>query len=83
MQAPPEPMQLPLDECMWTTSQNGAATSALVWPVKPVNLTDQTGGLDRPTPRNTHQSDPVDDCDNQPKKIPYYRLNQSTLVIKW
>jgi hypothetical protein len=23
-----------------------------------------------------------DECDNPPRKIPYYRLNQSTLVIK-
>jgi hypothetical protein len=24
----------------------------------------------------------LDSCDNLPRKIPYYRLNQSTLVIK-
>jgi hypothetical protein len=27
-------------------------------------------------------SDPVASCDNPPRKIPYNRLNQSTLVIK-
>jgi hypothetical protein len=39
MQAPHEPMQLPLDECMQTTSQNRVAASALLWPVRPVHLT--------------------------------------------
>jgi hypothetical protein len=43
MQAPCEPMQLPLDECMQTTSQNKPAASALLWPVRPVNGIDQTG----------------------------------------
>jgi hypothetical protein len=33
MQASPEPMQLPLDECMQTTLQNREAASALLWPV--------------------------------------------------
>jgi hypothetical protein len=51
MQAPPEPMQLPLDECMWTTSWNRAAAIAQLWPVKPVTLTGQTGGQDRSAPR--------------------------------
>jgi hypothetical protein len=48
MQAPPEPMQLPLEECMQTTSQNRAVVSTLLWPVRPVHHTDQTGGQDRP-----------------------------------
>jgi hypothetical protein len=39
MQAPPGPMQLPLDEYMWTTSWKREATTAQLWPVKPVNLT--------------------------------------------
>jgi hypothetical protein len=50
MQAPPEPMQLPLDECMQTTSRNRAAASALL---RLVNHTSQTGVLDRPAP-GTH-----------------------------
>jgi hypothetical protein len=48
MQAPPEPMQLPLDKCMQTTSWNRAAASAQLSPVRPVTLTGQTGGQDRP-----------------------------------
>jgi hypothetical protein len=43
MQTPPEPMQLPLDECMRTTSQNRAATSAFLWP----GQTDQPHWSDR------------------------------------
>jgi hypothetical protein len=57
MQAPPEPMQLPLEECMQTTSQNRAVVSTLLWPVRPVHHTDQTGGQDCPAPRNSHRSD--------------------------
>jgi hypothetical protein len=52
MQAPPEPMQLPLDECMLTTSWNRAATPAQLSPVRPVTLIGQTDGQDRPTPGN-------------------------------
>jgi hypothetical protein len=53
MQAPPKQMQLPLDKCMQTTSQNRAFASSLLWPVKPVDFTGQTGALDHPTP-DTH-----------------------------
>jgi hypothetical protein len=52
MQAPLEPMKLPLDECMRTTSWNGAAASAQLSPVKPVTLVGQTDGQDFPAPRN-------------------------------
>jgi hypothetical protein len=47
MRAPPEPMQLPLDECMWTTSWKRAATTAQLWPVRPVTITGQTSEKDR------------------------------------
>jgi hypothetical protein len=62
MQAPPEPMQLPLDESMQPFEENRAAASAQLWPVRLVTttgqtgaqhmnrastLTDQTGALDR------------------------------------
>jgi hypothetical protein len=40
---PPEPMQLPLDECMQNTTWNRAAAAAQPWPVRPVNTTVQTG----------------------------------------
>jgi hypothetical protein len=43
MQAPPEPMQLPLDECMWTTSRNRATATAQLRLVRPANTTGQTG----------------------------------------
>jgi hypothetical protein len=36
-------MQLPLDECMRTTSQNKAIATAQLWPLRPVNTTVQTG----------------------------------------
>jgi hypothetical protein len=39
MQASLEPMQLPLDECMWTTSRNRAAATAQLCPVRPANTT--------------------------------------------
>jgi hypothetical protein len=52
MQAPPEPMQLSLDKCMRTTTWNRADASAQLSPVRPVTLTGQTGGQDRPTPGN-------------------------------
>jgi hypothetical protein len=45
-------MQAPLDECMQTTLQNRAVVSALLWRVRPVHLTSQTGGQDRPAPGN-------------------------------
>jgi hypothetical protein len=32
MQAPPEPMQLPLDECMQNTTWDRAAETAQLWP---------------------------------------------------
>jgi hypothetical protein len=58
MQAPPEPMQLPLDECMQNHLNNRSAASALLWPVRPVHLTGQTGGQDRPAPGTyTSQTD--------------------------
>jgi hypothetical protein len=47
---PPEPKQLPLDECLRTTSQNRTAASALLSLVRPVPCTSQTGALGRPTP---------------------------------
>jgi hypothetical protein len=43
MQALPEPMQLPLDECMQDTTWNKEAAIAQPWPVRPVNTTGQTG----------------------------------------
>jgi hypothetical protein len=52
MQAPTEPMQLPQDKCTQTTSWNRAAPTAQLWPVRPVNLTGQTDGQDRPAPGN-------------------------------
>jgi hypothetical protein len=52
MQAPPEPMQLPLDKCMRTTSWNREAALAQFSPVRPVTLTSQAGGQDRSAPRN-------------------------------
>jgi hypothetical protein len=42
-ETPPEPMQLPLDECMQDTTWNRAATTTQPWPVRPVNTTGQTG----------------------------------------
>jgi hypothetical protein len=42
MQAPHEPMQLPLDECMLDTTWNREAVTAQPWPVRPVNTTGQT-----------------------------------------
>jgi hypothetical protein len=42
MQAPLEPMQLPLDECMQNTIWNKAAATTQPWPVRPVNTTGQT-----------------------------------------
>jgi hypothetical protein len=45
MQDPPEPMQLPLDECMQTTSWNRAATSAQLSPVRPVDKIAQHLGI--------------------------------------
>jgi hypothetical protein len=46
MQTPPEPVQLPLDECMQNSSQNRAASPALLSPVRPVHLTGQTSAPD-------------------------------------
>jgi hypothetical protein len=46
MQTPTEPVQLPLDECMQTSSQNRAAAPALLSPVRPVHLTGQTSAPD-------------------------------------
>jgi hypothetical protein len=46
MQALPEPMQLPPNEYMQTTSQNRAAASALLWPVRPVDCNGQTSAQD-------------------------------------
>jgi hypothetical protein len=43
MQSPPEPMQLPLDECMQNTTWNRAAATTQPWSVWPVNTTGQTG----------------------------------------
>jgi hypothetical protein len=43
MQAPPEPMQLPLDECMQNTTWNKAAATPQLSPVRPVTTTGQTG----------------------------------------
>jgi hypothetical protein len=43
MQAPPEPMQLSLHECMQSTWQNRAAALALFSPVRPTNTTGQIG----------------------------------------
>jgi hypothetical protein len=43
MQAPPEPMHLPLDECMQDTTWNRAAATTQPKPVRPVNTTGQTG----------------------------------------
>jgi hypothetical protein len=45
MQDPPEPMQLPLDECMQTTSWNRAATSAQLSLVRPVDKIAQHLGI--------------------------------------
>jgi hypothetical protein len=42
MQAPPEPMQLPLDECMQDTTWNRAAATTQPWPVRPVHTTGKT-----------------------------------------
>jgi hypothetical protein len=42
MQAPPKPMQLPLDEYMQDTTWNRAVATAQPWPVGPVNTTGQT-----------------------------------------
>jgi hypothetical protein len=47
MQAPPEPMQLPLDEYMRNTTWNRAVATAQLWPV---TLTNQNGGQDRLAP---------------------------------
>jgi hypothetical protein len=44
MQAPPELVQLPVDECMQDTTWKRAAATAQPWPVRPVTPTDQTGG---------------------------------------
>jgi hypothetical protein len=66
MQAPPEPLQLPLDECMQTTlrKQSSCISSALTGQTgqyhrsdRCATLTSQTGDLDRsdrctPEPRN-------------------------------
>jgi hypothetical protein len=35
-----------------------------------------------PYPSSSFVASAVGGCDNPPRKIPYYRLNQSTLVIK-
>jgi hypothetical protein len=43
MQAPPEPMHLPLDECMQTSSKIGQLQRLQLTPVKPVITTGQTG----------------------------------------
>jgi hypothetical protein len=43
MQAPPEPMQLPLDECMQTTWKTGQLQQLQLTPVRPVTTTGQTG----------------------------------------
>jgi hypothetical protein len=48
----PEPLQLPLDECMQTTSQYIVGASALLLPVRPIHLTGQIGGQDRLAPGN-------------------------------
>jgi hypothetical protein len=48
-----------------------------VWPVTSTGVT----GLARDG-SDGRWSMGVDDCDNPPKKIPYYHLNQSALVIK-
>jgi hypothetical protein len=52
MQAPPEPMQLPLEECMQNTTWNRAAATTQLSPVRPITLIGQTGGQDRPAPGN-------------------------------
>jgi hypothetical protein len=63
MQAPPEPMQLPLDECMQTFSQNRIVVPAQFWiqytsPVRPVHHIAQvlTPTLVRTVP-STSQAD--------------------------
>jgi hypothetical protein len=43
MQAPPEPMQLPLNECMQDTTWNRAAATTHLSPVRPATTTGQTG----------------------------------------
>jgi hypothetical protein len=45
-------MKLPLDECMRNATWNRAAATAQLWLVRPVTLTGQTGGQDRPAPGN-------------------------------
>jgi hypothetical protein len=52
MQAPHEPMQLPWTNACKPLEENRAAASAQLWPVRPVTLTGQTGGQDRPAPGN-------------------------------
>jgi hypothetical protein len=71
MQAPPEPMQLPLDECMQDTTKNRAAATPQPWPVRPINTTGQTGvqHVDR---INTHTGqtgdlDRSDRCTPEPR----------------
>jgi hypothetical protein len=56
--------KLPQNQCNspWTNAckphcQNKATASALLWPVRPVNHTSQTGVLDRPT-LGTHTGQP-------------------------
>jgi hypothetical protein len=57
----------------------GSSTSWNTW----TRNTDRANE-DRPSPKKAKKGEGsgFEKCDNPPRKIPYYRLNQSTLVIK-
>jgi hypothetical protein len=58
MQAPPEPMQLPWTNACEPPHEPEQLQQLKLTPVRPVTLTGQTGGQDRPAPGNyTGQTD--------------------------
>jgi hypothetical protein len=73
--------KLPLDECMQTTSQNRAAVSALLWLVRPVHLTGQTGGQDRQQ-LGTTSVKPVDDSSQADDHLELHELKNSSKPLK-
>jgi hypothetical protein len=72
MHALPEPMQLPLDECMQTTTWNRAAATTQLSPVRPVTTTGQTSAqhVNRTSTLTgqTGDLDRLDRCTPEPRK---------------
>jgi hypothetical protein len=69
MQAPPEPMQLPLDECMWTTSRNKAAATALTGQTGQHHWSDRCPTYDRTSTLTgqTGELNRLDRCTTEPR----------------